>query len=62
MNEYPNEEDFVNIEVIDCNENEKRKYNLNVDLYGNFYETIRKNVSYDAFYLIYKNKDNNKIF
>ena len=56
-NEYPNEEDFVNIEVI-----EKRKFNLNVDLYGNIYEPIRKNFSYDAFYLIYKNEDNNKIF
>ena len=36
-NENPNEEDFVNIEVIDCNKNEKRKFNLKVDLYGNIY-------------------------
>ncbi len=61
-NENPNEEDFVNIEVIDCKENEKRKFNLKVDLYGNIYETIRKNFSYDVFYLIYKNEYDNIVF
>ena len=55
MNENSKEEDFVNIEVIDCNDGNK-KLNLNIDLYGNIYEAIRKKVSYDYFYLIYKMK------
>lgn len=59
-NKYPNEEDFVNIKVIDCNQN--KKFDLNVDLYGNIYEEIKKTVSYDLFYLIYKNKYYNEMF
>ena len=43
LNENPKEEDFVNIEVIVCND-EKRKFNLNIDLYGDIYESIRKNI------------------
>lgn len=59
-NKYPNEEDYVNIEVIDCNRNEV--FYLNVDLYGNIFEEIKKNVSYDLFYLKYKDKYNNEIY
>ena len=61
LNENSKEEDFVNIEVIDCNDGNK-KLNLNIDLYGNIYEAIRKNVSYDDFYLKYKDKNDNEIF
>ena len=59
-NETPKDEDFVYIKIIEDNGND---FDLMVDLYGNFHESISKYVSYDdAFYLTYKDKNNNKVF
>ena len=59
-NETPKDEDFVYIKIIEDNGND---FGLMVDLYGNFHESISKYVSYDdAFYLTYKDKNNNKVF
>ena len=54
------EEDFVYIKIIEDNKND---FNIMVDLYGNFYDSINKYVSCDdAFYLTYNDKKNNKLF
>lgn len=59
-NETPKDEDFVYIKIIEDNEND---FNLMVDLYGNFHESINKYVSNDdAFYLTYNDENNNKLF
>ena len=58
--ETPEDEDFVYIKVIEDNKND---FNIMVDLYGNFYDSINKYVSCDdAFYLTYNDKKNNKLF
>ena len=54
------EEDFVYIKIIEDNKND---FDIMVDLYGNFYDSINKYVSCDdAFYLTYNDKKNNKLF
>ena len=58
--ETPEDEDFVYIKVIEDNKND---FDIMVDLYGNFYDSINKYVSCDdAFYLTYNDKKNNKLF